>query len=80
MELNPNHPVTRKMHDHWRKLAAVMVNRTLEKTTVITLDEVQQMDGLAITIKETAAGTELKIVEEGERLCTSLLQLNRGAN
>jgi hypothetical protein len=37
---------------------------------VITEDEIRRMDGKAITMKETAAGIELRIVtmEEGERL------------
>lgn len=70
MELNPNHPVTSKMHDHWHKIAALLLNRTREKKTIITIDEVNRIADMAITMKETAAGIELKIVTmaEGERL------------
>jgi len=72
MELNPNHPVTSTMHDHWHKIAAILVNRCPGKTTTVRLDEIERMaaDGLAITIKETAGGLELRIVtmEEGNRL------------
>jgi hypothetical protein len=70
MELNPNHPMTAGVHDHWYKLAAMLVNRIPGQRTVITEDEIRRMDGKAITMKETAAGIELRIVtmEEGERL------------
>jgi len=71
MELNPNHPTTSKMHDHWHKIAAMLVNRIPGKQTTITLDEVMKLgaDNVAITMKETVAGIELRIVsmEEGER-------------
>lgn len=70
MELNPNHPATSKMHGHWHKIAAILVNRIGRGFTIITAAEVERIAGLAITIKETAAGIELKIVEmeEGESL------------
>lgn len=72
MELNPNHPTTSKIHGHWHKIAALLVMRTPNRRTTITLDEVNQLaaDNVAITMKETAAGIELRIVsmEEGERL------------
>lgn len=70
MELNPNHPATNSIRDHWHKLAAILVNRLPKGQTTITIDEVEKMDGLAITVKDTPQGIELKIVtmEEGERL------------
>jgi hypothetical protein len=70
MELNPNHPTTSTIHDHWHKLAAILVNRTKEKATTITLDEISRVAGMAITIKETCAGLELRIVsmDEGQKL------------
>ncbi|MFZ1007672.1 MAG: hypothetical protein WAN65_12595 [Candidatus Sulfotelmatobacter sp.] len=72
MELNPNHPTTSNMHDHWHKIAALLVMRTQKRRTTITLDEVNQLaaDNVAITMKETAAGIELQVVsmDEGKRL------------
>jgi hypothetical protein len=70
MELNPNHPTTSTMHDHWHKLAAILVNRCPGARTLVTLDEIERMEGLAITLKEVGGGIELRIVtmEEGERL------------
>lgn len=72
MELNPNHPTTSTMHDHWHKIAAILLTRTLERRTVITLAEIERMaaEKLAITIKDIGVGLELTIVtmEEGERL------------
>lgn len=70
MELNPNHPVTSKMHNHWHKIVAILVNRIPKGKTTIAADEVAALDGKAIVMKETASGIELVIVsmEEGERL------------
>lgn len=70
MELNPNHPVTSKVHDHWHKIAAILVNRCPNGETVIPVEEVERVAGKAITIKETARGIELRVVsmEEGKRL------------
>lgn len=70
MELNPNHPTTSSIHDHWHKIAAALVNRIPKGKTIVTLMELTKLEGKAITIKETPAGLELRIVsmEEGERL------------
>lgn len=70
MELNPNHPMTSGMREHWHKLCAILVNRTPHKETVISLDEIMRMDGLAITMKEEGNGIVLRIItmEEGENL------------
>lgn len=72
MELNPNHPVTRKVHDHWHKIAAILVSRLPKGRATITLGEIERFSATnpAITIKEVPAGLELRIVtmEEGEQL------------
>ena len=70
-ELNPNHPVTRKVHDYWHALAAMLVVLFLPGHQVVMSLGGNQADGRkAITIKETARGIELEVVsmEEGERL------------
>jgi len=38
-ELNPNHPVTQSVHDHWHKLCAVLVCRFGGKAGAITITE-----------------------------------------
>jgi hypothetical protein len=70
MELNPNHRTTSSMHDHWHKIAAILLNRMPGKETVITPAEIDRMAGQAITIKDTGIGLELRIVSmaEGEKL------------
>jgi hypothetical protein len=70
MELNPNHQTTSTMHDHWHKIASILLNRIAGKETVITPAEIDRMAGLAITIKDTGLGLELRIVSmaEGEKL------------
>jgi hypothetical protein len=70
MELNPNHPVTSKVHDEWYKIAAILVNRETNGRTLITMEEVKRLSGKVITIRDTPAGIELRIVSmvEGERL------------
>lgn len=72
MEMNPNHPVTSAMHDHWHKLAAILVRRCPGEKTVITLKEIDRMaaDEMAITIKEIPDAIQLQIVTmaEAERL------------
>lgn len=75
MELNPNHPVTSTMHDHWHKIAMLLVARLPGKQTIITAEEIERVAGRgdqAITIKETGAGLELRVVtmEEGRKLAS----------
>ncbi len=64
MELNPNHPTTSTMHDHWHKIAAILVNRCPGAKTRVTLAEIHKMaqDELAITIKEVNDTIELQII------------------
>jgi hypothetical protein len=72
MELNPNHPTTSTMHDHWHKIALLLVARLPGKQTVITLQEIEAVgDGQqAITIKDVGIGLELRVVsmDEGRKL------------
>lgn len=72
MELNPNHPVTSTMHDHWHKIAAMLVSRLPEQRTLVTVEEIERFAraDLAITIKDVGVGLELQIVsmDEGRKL------------
>ena len=71
-ELNPNHPVTREVHDHWYKIAALLVARS-GGSVVIPPHEVEALQDKAITIRFSAhEGIVLKLVsmEEGERMAT----------
>lgn len=69
-ELNPNHGVTREVHDHWYKIAALLVAR-LGGSTVITPKEIERLENKAITIRfSDTEGIVLNLIsmEEGERL------------
>jgi len=68
-ELNPNHPTTRAISDHWHKIAALLLTK-LGGSTVITPDDIAALSGGAITVQELRDGIHLNIVsmEEGERL------------
>lgn len=71
MELNPNHPVTREVHDLWHKVAALLVMRMGGGQVTIPESDISKLEGSAITIKFVdGVGIELNIVSiaEGERL------------
>ena len=68
-EINPNHPTTRWVSDHWHKLCALVVQQA-GGHVVISMKDLLAMDGKAITVQELADGLHLRIVSmaEGERL------------
>ena len=67
MELNPNHPVTGQMHDHWHKIAALLMLHFGKNKVVISTNEVSQMQGKNITIRfDDEIGIELCIVGDEE--------------
>jgi hypothetical protein len=72
MELNPNHPVTQAIHDHWHKICALMMLKLNQKHIVITMADVLAMgdDANAVTIQELPDGIHIRLVsmEEGEVL------------
>lgn len=76
-ELNPNHPVTQEVHDHWHKIAFMLMRKMGKDRVVITPQEVERFandDGGAITIRfDDTIGAELRIVscEEAGRLARS---------
>lgn len=49
MELNPNHPVTQQVHDHWHKIAAILMQK-FGKSAV----EITEADVLALGDNENA--------------------------
>ncbi|HVW78532.1 MAG TPA: hypothetical protein VHB45_13030 [Alloacidobacterium sp.] len=68
-ELNPNHPVTRSMHDQWHKIAALLMRKMGKDHVVISPSEVVQahagFEGITIRFDDLI-GIELKIVSEAE--------------
>lgn len=78
MEINPNHPVTREVHDHWHKIAALLLMKITGgkkgKIVRISVAEIQRMtaenDMIAVVLQERGDYMELRIVdsEEAKRL------------
>lgn len=71
-ELNPNHPVTQEVHDHWHKICAILMMR-LGKTSL----EITEADVTALGNNEKAVVADcrggkfivrLVTMEEGEQL------------
>jgi len=68
-ELNPNHPVTAAVHDHWHKLCALLLHKFAAGHAVITARDVGGMTDLfaneggpTIVVQETERGLELTII------------------
>ncbi len=49
-ELNPNHPVTRAAHDHWHKIAALLMRKFGVKQCDITQDDIAGLDSDSVNI------------------------------
>jgi len=70
-ELNPNHSTTIAVHEHWHKIAALLMGHFGVTQVVIHPEEIEKLDGSNIAIRiDDAKGIELFIVdnEEAERL------------
>lgn len=74
-ELNPNHPTTRLVSDHWHKLCALAVQQA-GGHVVISMKDLLAMEGKAITVQELADGLHLRIVSMAEGDC--LVKSNGG--
>lgn len=65
-ELNPNHPMTKAMHDHWHKLCAFVVKKYANGHAIITLDDMTCIAGMNIVGEEKNDGIHLRIVDDAE--------------
>lgn len=64
-ELNPNHPTTMTMHDHWHKIAAVLMRKFGLEHVVITAADINRIpEGNFIVLQELNDGLHLKFVDE----------------
>jgi hypothetical protein len=71
IEHNPNHPVTRAVHDHWHKIVAILLSRPpYNGRTVITEEEIErwgkQYEGWSVVIKDSDQKLTLFRVDEKE--------------
>lgn len=64
-ELNPNHPTTQAVHDHWHKIAALIMHKLDLDHVVITPDDINQLmrANSSITMQELGDGIHLRIVD-----------------
>lgn len=61
--LNPNHPTTQQMAEHWHKLAALLVQKAGGHVVISTMDiDVMPIDS-CITVQELYDGIHLRIVD-----------------
>jgi hypothetical protein len=76
MEINPNHPVTKETHDHWHKIAALLLLKITggqrNKIVRISVQEIQSFiedhdgDLGAIVLQERGDYMELRMVDSIE--------------
>lgn len=72
MELNPNHPVTQAIHDHWHKIAALILYKLEIEEIVISANDINLLGNSekAVMFEELEDGIHVRLVsmEEAERL------------
>lgn len=65
MELNPNHQTTQAVHDHWHKIAAIVMQKLGADHVVITADDLRRMpEGMFVTVQELDDGLHVRFVDE----------------
>ena len=65
--LNSNHPAVIAANDRWHKIAALLMIQMGKKKTIITLEEIERLDGCNICIRfNDPTGIELFIVDDEE--------------
>ncbi len=70
-ELNPNHPTTQAISDHWHKIAAILLHKLGHTDVCITPADLEAMDqNTCIVIQELDDGLHVRLVDmaEGQRL------------
>ena len=65
MELNPNHPVTQTLHDHWHKIAAIAMRQLGIDHLVITSADIESLpEGMFLVAQELRDGLHVRFVAE----------------
>lgn len=64
MNLNPNHPTSRAVAEHWNRIAAILVYKA-GGHAVITPEDINGLPGfVGITVQEKPDGLHLRLVDE----------------
>jgi len=69
-EINPNHAVTRAVHDQWHKIAALLVQKLGGSALITSADVMALGMDKAVTVQELSDGIHVRIVSlaEAEKL------------
>ena len=72
-ELNPDHPTTRGVHDHWHKIVALLMMKFNLEEVTITREELTaaltKLEGQGVAIKfDDEEGILLKMVKNSEMM------------
>jgi hypothetical protein len=69
MELNPNHPATQGVHDHWHKICALIMLKMGLTTLTISPNEIEKLGDCVVNIAirfDDTKGIELFIIDDLE--------------
>lgn len=69
-ELNPDHPVTKQIHDHWHTLCLMIMRKLGIKEVIITEQDFIGVEPgtLNISIQELADGMHVRVMSNQEML------------
>jgi hypothetical protein len=72
-ELNPNHPVTSRVHDHWHKVVAILLHKfakVLGREVRIYPADIEAMEreegGVNVVIEDRDGAIRLRLVTDAE--------------
>jgi hypothetical protein len=67
LEMNPEHPTTKGVHDHWYKVCALLMLKMGVKDITISPQEIERIEGNNIAIKfDDKLGIILKLLSDEE--------------
>lgn len=71
-ELNPNHPVTREVHDHWHKIVGILMRHIGITEFDVTAESILDLDKSNMCIVADCRGgrfvVRIMTMAEGEKL------------
>jgi len=81
MELNPTHPVTAGLHDHWHKLMAIAMRKQGLKELTITvqdLEAVATLPEMPVVVADARKNEIRVILFESERAAREYVAARQG--
>lgn len=69
-EVNPNHPVTQMVHDHWHKVCVILMMRMGVSSVEITEDDVQALgDNERAVVADCRGGRFIVRLDHNRAIC-----------